>query len=88
MKTIVFSKHAQEQMPDRGATPEEVETAITDGEVVPAKAGRKPFAEISPSGKEWKGNYYEIRQVMPVVVEEGDRIVVVTVYVFYFGGKQ
>jgi hypothetical protein len=28
------------------------------------------------------------KQVMPIVREEADRIVVVTVYVFYFGGKK
>ena len=30
---------------------------------------------------------YETKQVMPIVVEEPHRLVVVTVYVFYFGGK-
>jgi hypothetical protein len=74
-------------MPDRGATREEVIEAIAAGETVPAKAGRKAFRRNFPFEKEWKGHYYELKQVMPVVVEEGDRIVVVTVYVFYYGGR-
>jgi len=34
----------------------------------------------------WKGKYYQAKQVMPIVVEEPDRFVVVTVYVFFIGG--
>ena len=32
----------------------------------------------------WQGRYYAIKQVAPVIVEEPDRIVVVTVYTFFF----
>jgi hypothetical protein len=33
------------------------------------------------------GRYYETKQVMAVVVEETERLLVVTVYAFYFGGE-
>ena len=72
----------------RGATPQEVEAAIRSGERVPAKAGRQAYRKNFPFESEWKGRYYETRQVMPIVVEEAERIVVVTVYVFYFGGVE
>ena len=85
MKPIVFSNHALKQMPDRGATPEEVELSIRAGERVPAKQGRAAFRKNLPFGQMWKGKHYEIKQVMPIVTEESDKIVVVTVYVFYFG---
>jgi len=48
MKTIVFSQHALEQMPDRGAAREEVEVAIRAGERVPAKEGRIAFRKNFP----------------------------------------
>ena len=86
MKPIVFSRHALDQVPARGATPEEVEAAIRSGEQVPAKAGRRAYRKNFPFQKHWKGRYYETKQVMPSVVEEAERLVVVTVYVFYFGG--
>ena len=35
-------------------------------------------------GKIWGDKYYRIKQVAPVVAEEDDRIVVVTVYTFFF----
>ena len=58
----------------------------------------RPFALASPKRpseawsyrlnlefhREWDGRYYGVQQVVPVVAEEGDRLVVVTVYVFYF----
>ena len=88
MKAIVFSRHALEQMPDRGTTREEVEAVIHDGERVPAKEGRIAFRKNFPFQQDWKGHYYEVKQVMPIVSEESDRMVVITVYIFYFGGKR
>jgi len=88
MKTIVFSQHALEQMPDRGAAREEVEVAIRAGERVPAKEGRIAFRKNFPFQQDWKEHYYEVKQVIPIIVEESDRIIVVTVYVLYFGGKR
>jgi hypothetical protein len=88
MNPIVFSKHALEQMPDRGATNEEVEAAIRAGEVLPAKNKRLAFRKNFPFNKDWKGRHYAVKQVMPIVSEEPDKMVVVTVYVFYFGGRE
>ncbi len=34
--------------------------------------------------REWDGAYYPIQQVASVIVEGDERIVVVTVYTFYF----
>ncbi len=75
-------------MPDRGATKEEVEAAIRTGELTPAKNKRLSYRKNFPFNKDWKGKKYAVKQVMPVVMEESDRIIVVTVYVFYFGGTE
>lgn len=32
----------------------------------------------------WNGNIYAIKQVAPVVVDEEKKIVVITVYTYYF----
>ncbi len=42
-ESIVFSKHALDQMIDRGADREEVALAILEGEKLPAKKGRWTF---------------------------------------------
>jgi hypothetical protein len=85
MKPIVFSQHALDQLGDRGTSEEEVKQAIQDGEEIPAKKGRKAFRKNFPFGSQWKGKHYEVKQVMPIMVEEAEERVVITVYVFYFG---
>jgi hypothetical protein len=88
MKPILFSQHALDQMPDRGAAKEEVVAAIRSGELSPAKGKRLSFRKNFPCNGEWKGRKYAIKQVMPIVIEESDKIIVVTIYVFYFGGTE
>lgn len=86
-RPIIFSQHALDQMPSRGAAREEVEEAIRSGERVPAQRGRQAYRKNFPFRGNWKGRYYETKQVVPVVVIEAQTIIVVTVYVFYFGGE-
>jgi len=87
LKPIVFSQHAKIRLQIRGATEAEVELAIREGEQLPAERGRLGFRKNFPFGAFWKGRYYESKQVMPIVVEEPERFVVITVYIFYFGGR-
>ena len=79
--------HALDQLNDRGTSKEEVVSAINEGEVAPAKKGRLAFRKNFPFISRWKNKFYEIKQVMPIVAEENDRFVVVTVFVFFFGGE-
>ena len=41
---------------------------------------RKNFA----FNRDWRGQHYAVKQVAPVVAEEADRLIVVTVFVYYF----
>jgi hypothetical protein len=34
--------------------------------------------------RKWQGKHYAIKQVAPVIKEELDEIIVITVYTFYF----
>ena len=81
---IKFSKHALEQMEERGADPEEVEKAIRSGEEIPAKKNRRAYRLNLQYDKLWGDRLYRTKQVVPIVVEEANDFVVVTVYVFYF----
>ena len=85
---IVFSQHVMDQMVDRGTSEEEIKLTIRDGEEVPAKKGRKSYRKNFNFESYWKGKYYSTKQVIPIVKEESDKIVVITVYVYYFGGKK
>ncbi len=87
MKRIIFTPHAVERLTLRGATEAEARVAIAEGERFPARGGRTTFRKNFPFRSEWKGRLYKTKQVMPIVVEQEDAIIVVTVYVFYFGGR-
>lgn len=87
-KPIEFSRHALDNMIDRGASAEEVEFAIKTGEYSPAKKGRLSFRKNFSYNAVWKGKHYRVKQVMPIVAEEPDRLVVVTVYVYFVGGAK
>ena len=84
MKPIRLTKHAQEQCLERGATEAEVRQAIEQGSREPAKKGRELCRLNLPFGENWQGISYAIKQVAPVIKEEPDEIVVITVYTFYF----
>jgi hypothetical protein len=73
-------------MADRGVSKEEAELAIRTGECFPAKKGRLSFRKNFSYNAIWKGKFYQVKQVMPIVVDEPERLVIVTVYVFFIGG--
>jgi hypothetical protein len=84
MKPIVISHHARRRMADRGVREEDVIRAIRTGQREPAQRGLFLCRLNVQYQREWDGKYYAVQQVVPVVAEERDRIVVVTVYTFYF----
>lgn len=84
LKPIEFSPHAQEKMLDRGASESEVEAAIRTGYSAPARKGRLLFRKNFAYNRQWRGKHYAVKQVAPIVAEEADRLVVVTVFVYYF----
>jgi hypothetical protein len=84
VKQIRFSKHAQEQALERGATEIEVKEAIGKGSREPATRGREICRYSFAFNRKWQSKHYPIKQVAPVIKEEGDEIIVITVYTFYF----
>jgi hypothetical protein len=78
-KPIRLSVHAQQQCAERGALLEEVEKSIREGEREPAKRGRWMYRYDFEFTGMWQGRRYAIKQVAPVVAEEPDELVVVTV---------
>lgn len=84
MKPVRLSRHAQQQCAERGATPDEVREAVEKGARQPANLGRELCRFNFPFQREWQGKTYSIKQVAPVIKEEAEEIVVITVYTFYF----
>jgi len=83
-KRVFFSAHARAKMSDRGASEEEVVEAIKEGSFEPARKARLLFRKNFSFGKSWRGKRYSVKQVAPVIAEEKDKLIVITVYVYYF----
>ena len=85
MEPIRLSNHAQLQMELRGASEEEVVTAINSGTWEPAKLGKLKtkhkfdFNAISMANQK----IYKYKTVEPVFADENDKIIVITVKVYY-----
>lgn len=84
MKRIRLSKHAEEQAVERGATEAEVKEAVRKGSREPAKHGREVCRYNFAFNRKWQGKHYLIKQVAPVIKEEANETIVITVYTFYF----
>ncbi|GAB6066971.1 hypothetical protein JCM13664_02890 [Methylothermus subterraneus] len=84
MKPVRFTRHAQEQCMERGAETSEVLAAIEHSAREPAKHGRILCRANFPFNSTWQGKHYRNKQVAPVIAEESEEIVVITVYTFYF----
>jgi hypothetical protein len=84
VKPIRLTKHAQEQSAERGATVAEVRAAINKGSREPAKHGREMYRYNFAFNRFWQGKKYPVKQVAPVIKNEANEIVVITVYTFYF----
>jgi Domain of unknown function (DUF4258) len=84
LKPIVFSRHALERCKQRGAAETDVIAAIRNGKREPAQRGLWLFRLNLEYQREWGGKYYAVQQISPIVDEGPDRLVVVTIYTFYF----
>ena len=86
VKPIYFSTHARERMLLRGAVENEVIIAIRSGNWQPAKQGKFSartqfdFNNQSPINQQ----FYAYKAVKSIFIEAPEKIVVVTVNVYYF----
>jgi len=83
-KEIIFTTHARQRIVERGATEADVIEAINTGLKETAQRGLFQYRLNLEFNREWAGKSYRIQQVAPVIAEEEERVVVITVYVFYF----
>ncbi|MGA2298858.1 MAG: DUF4258 domain-containing protein [FCB group bacterium] len=83
-KEIKFTNHALQRLHKRGVTKEEVIEAIQSGNREIAKENKIMCRLNLSYNDDWMGETYPIKQVAPIIVEEDNEIVVITVYTFYF----
>jgi hypothetical protein len=83
-KPVVITTHARARMRERGAREEDVREAIRIGQREPAQRGLFLYRLNVEFMRVWDGRFYRVQQVAPIVAEEEERLVVVTVYTFFF----
>ena len=82
-KPIYFTLHARRQMQARNTTTEEVEAVIRTAPWKLGERGRYSASKVFPFRRQHFGRFYTAKEVVPIFVEESDRIVVITVYTFF-----
>lgn len=83
-RSIVLTPHAHESMERRGATEAEVRATIEDAPWAEAKHGRYEAASDYSFHAQWNKKLYTTKRVNPIFIIEEEKIIVITVYTFYF----
>jgi len=81
---MTLSAHAVNYMNRRGFTIAQVEEAVRTCPWGKAELGRLEVRKEFLFNGEWNGEWYAVRQVRPVFVDEPNEIVVITVYTYYY----
>lgn len=80
---IQIDPHTLERAEERGANEAEIKDVINTGFSIPAKYGRIGKAKIYEFKQNRLNKYYEQKRIEVFYTIEGNKIITVTVYVFY-----
>jgi hypothetical protein len=80
---ILLDPHTLERAKERGTNGEEIRDVIESGFIIPSKYGRIGKAKVYGFKQKRQNKFYEEKRIEVFYIIEGDRIVTVTVYVFY-----
>lgn len=80
---IQIDPHTLERAEERGTNESEIKDVINSGFAIPAKYGRIGKAKVYDFKQNRHNKYYEQKRVEVFYLTEGDKIITVTVYVFY-----
>jgi len=80
---IQIATHTTERARERGTDEEEIKDVIETGFAISSKYGRIGRAKVYEFKQKRQNKFYEEKRVEVFYIVERDRIVTVTVYVFY-----
>lgn len=80
---IQIDPHTLERAEERGTDEAEIMDVIKAGFSIPAKYGRSGKAKVYDFKQNRHNKYYEHKRVEVFYLIEADKIITVTVYVFY-----
>ena len=76
--------HASGYTERKGFSLAEAEEAIKKSPWEHSDKGRLECKMNIPYANLWNGKHYKTKQIRPIFVVEGDEIIVITVYTYYF----
>jgi hypothetical protein len=80
---IQIDLHTLERAVERGTNESEIKDVIQTGLTISAKHGRIGKAKVYDFKQNRHNKYYEQKKVEVYYLIEGDKVITVTVYVFY-----
>ena len=80
---VKIEPHTLERAEERGADITEIEDVLLNGIPLPAKSGRQMKAKVYPFNQQRLGKFYKEKRIEVIYVIEENKLVTVTVYVFY-----
>ncbi len=80
---IQIDPHTLERAEERGTNEAEIRDVIHTGAAIPAKYGRIGRAKVYDFKQDRNNKYYDQKRVEVFYLIEVDKIITVTVYVFY-----
>ncbi|MCL4456377.1 MAG: DUF4258 domain-containing protein [Nitrospirae bacterium] len=80
---IKIDPHTLERAEERGTNESEIKEVIHTGFAIPAKYARIGRAKVYDFKQNRHNKYYEQKRVEVFYLIDGDKIITVTVYVFY-----
>ena len=76
--------HARERMASRGTNEAEVVAAVEEGESFPAKIGRTGSRRNFIFNSQWRGRFFDSKQIEVFAFRENYAWLVIAVFVRYF----
>lgn len=80
---IQIDPHTQARAIERGATTEEIIEVIENGKIIPAKSNKIGKEKVFVFNQERNGKFYGQKKIEVYYLKEQNKIITVTVYVFY-----
>jgi hypothetical protein len=80
---IVLELHTLKRALERGASKEEITSVILNGYDIPAKRDKLARTLVFDFKNMWNSKFYEQKRIEVIYTIEDDKIVTITVYVFY-----
>ncbi len=80
---IQIDLHTLKRAEERGTNEKEIHDVILTGTLIPAKYERKGKSKVYDFKQTRLNKYYEQKRVEAFYTTKGDKIITVTVYVFY-----